>query len=267
MSATAVPGECQLFIEPPLARVVLSNPTKRNAIQSAMWDQLATFIEQATADKSVTVVLIEGQDGHFASGADIGEFDELTTSRAAAAAFADRMARALQTVERCPKPVIAKIEGTCVGAGCSIALACDLRFASANTRFGITPSKLGLVYSIADTRRLIATVGLPVAKDLLFSGRLLSATDALALGLCDRVEDAASFHQTVLDYCGLVASNAPWSLAATKQIMAMLSEGRPDDDAEARDVMIDSFSNSDFLEGLKAFRERRNPVFKRDGSD
>jgi len=168
---------------------------------------------------------------------------------------------ALKVLHRFPKPTIAMIRGACVGGGCGIALCCDLRFADTTAKLGITPGKLGLVYSLADTKRLIDAVGPARAKDILYTGRILTAEDALSAGLLNRLVEPDDLERTVTAFADDICKASQFSAEATKKIAGMILDGAADDTPETRQLFIDSFSGDDFHEGFTAFKEKRTPDF------
>ena len=245
----------------PIGEIILNQPAKRNAISAEMWTQLAEAVAQATDDEDVKVLVIRGEGDHFAAGADISEFAQVYETTAKARRYTETMLAALQALETCVKPTIAQIKGSCVGGGCSIALACDFRFASASARFGVTPGKLGLVYSLADTRRLVAAVGVGGAKDLLLTGRLIGSEEARQMGLCDRLYDDAKLENETAGFVSQIAALSQWSARATAKTLRMLKGGLADDDPKAMSLMLEAFEGADFQEGYKAFLEKRKPDF------
>jgi enoyl-CoA hydratase/carnithine racemase len=255
-------GELIVERDGPLAHLVLNRPQARNALTQAMWRAIPERVAEIAADVAVRVLVVRGVDASaFAAGADIGEFASVYSTPETARASSAAIEHALDAIAALPKPTIALVRGACVGGGCSLALACDLRFADASAKFGITPAKLGLAYSIADTRRLVAAVGVGRAKDLLFSGRIFGAAEAHAIGLVDRVEPSETIVAATLAYAQTIAEAAPGSHAATKRILARLAVGARDDDADANAAFLDLFTSADFAEGYKAFLEKRRPIF------
>ena len=245
----------------PIGEIVLNQPDKRNAISAAMWAALSTAIGEAEKDADASLIVIRGEGEHFAAGADISEFERVYETPASAERYTRTMLTALEALARCSKPTLAAIRGACVGGGCSVALACDFRFADETARFGITPGKLGLVYPLADTRRLVSAVGESNAKDLLMSGRLIPAEQALAIGLCDRVEGKVTLSATVSAFANELADVSRASLRATKEMFAFLKEGAADQDQRAMELLVRSFGGADFSEGYRAFLEKRKPDF------
>lgn len=247
-----------------VAVVELANPRKRNAISRAMWTALPDIAATIAGDAQVRAVILRAEPGAdgpaFSAGADIGEFETVYATPDSAAAY-NAAVRAAQAAWRdLPRPVIAEIAGPCVGGGCGLVLSCDLRFAGEGARFGITPARLGLGYSWEDTAQLVEKVGPGHAKDILFSGRLLPASEALAIGLVERVLPDESLAADTRAYAEAVADLSPVSHAVTKATVNGLTAAGPAE-AAARQLYRDSFASADFAEGRAAFREKRRPRF------
>ena len=245
----------------PVATIHLNRPDKRNALSMAMWADLLTAVEQADADVAVKVVIVTGEGQAFAAGADIDEFAQVFTNPKTATAVADITYRAQKRLHRNTKPTIAKIRGACVGGGCGVALCCDLRFADTTAKLGITPGKLGLTYTLADTKRLMDVVGPATAKDILYTGRILGADEALKVGLIDRVIAPADLDKAVADYAAEICAASQFSARGTKAIVQQILDGAEDDTPATRQMFIDAFAGADFKEGFTAFTEKRKPKF------
>lgn len=252
----------RLDTAPPLAEIVLNKPGKRNALSVDMWAAIPDLVAKAAANPDVKILLIHGgKAGAFAAGADISEFETIYATPEQAAASGDTIAAALDAVEACPKPVIAAIEGACVGGGVSLAMAADLRVAAEGAKFGVTPGKLGLVYPAGDTRRLLQAVGPGATKDILFTGRIFGAEDALRIGLVDRLVAAGEAVRAARDLAAEIGAISQWSVQATKRMIAGLQAGWTDDAPEARALFLDGFANEDFQEGYRAFLDKRPAKF------
>lgn len=243
------------------AHLILNRPDKRNALNAAMWEAIPVLLERALSHDDVRLLVVSGAGGSFAAGADISEFEDVYATPERAEAYSRSIARALDGLAAFPRPTLAMIEGACVGGGCGLALACDLRFAAEGSRFGITPGKLGLVYTLNDTARLIRAVGVPTAKDMLFSGRLLDAPEALATGLINRLVPLERLAGEVEAYAGLLAATSPNSAKVTKKLIALVEAGQAEDDEVTRALFLEAFTSADFQEGYRAFLEKRPPVF------
>jgi enoyl-CoA hydratase/carnithine racemase len=242
------------------ADLVLNRPDKRNALTRAMWAAIPDLLAGPAQDPAIRVLVLSGAGGAFAAGADIAEFPQTFADAEAAAENQATMRAAMAAVEDFPKPTVALIRGACVGGGCGLALACDLRVAGEDARLGITPAKLGLVYGVADTRRLVQAVGLSRAKDILFTGRLLDAHEALRMGLVDRV--SADPDAALASLCDEITAASGFSARGQKAMFRLLRNGAGDDDAGGLALFASALDDADFREGYAAFVEKRKPSFR-----
>ena len=245
----------------PSATLRLNRPGKRNALTLGMWRQMIALLKEVKDDPSVSMLTVAGTGNAFAAGADIEEMKAVFEDPAAASAIAETTYEAQQALHRFPKPTLAVIRGACVGGGCGIALCCDLRFADRSAKLGITPGKLGLVYSLADTKRLVDAVGPSIAKDILYTGRIIEATEAKDLGLIDRLVNANHLDEVAEDFVSQVCQASQFSAQSTKQIMGMIFDGLSEDTEKTRDMFVEAFAGEDFNEGFSAFMEKRKPKF------
>ncbi|MGK5546331.1 enoyl-CoA hydratase/isomerase family protein [Streptomyces sp. URMC 127] len=233
------------------ATVRIANPAKRNAMTTDMWRALPGLLERCAADPAVRVLVLTGEGGTFCAGADISSLTEgADRSRDLAIAAEDALAAF-------PKPTLAAVRGFCVGGGCQLAAACDLRFASDNASFGVTPAKLGIVYGASSTRRLVELTGPATAKYLLFSGELIDAGRALRTGLVDEVWPREELDRRVAEFTQVLASRSQLTQAAAKEFTSgAAAPGRIAYWAEQERA------GGDTAEGVAAFLERRQPRFK-----
>jgi len=243
------------------AELVLNRPDKRNAVNLAMWSAIPALVRDIEAERDVRLLVVRGAGDTFAAGADIAEFETAYASADAALANQATMAAAMTAIETFPKPTLALIRGACVGGACGVALCCDLRFAADDARLGITPAKLGLVYGVSDTRRLVQAVGVSPAKDMLFTGRLHDAHEALRIGLVDRVAAPDALDALLTSFEHDLCAASGFTAQATKQTFRLLREGVWDDNAESRALFASAFSGPDFREGSSAFIQKRRPDF------
>lgn len=246
------------------AIVTINRHAQRNSVSFEMWEAFPIYIKELDADASVRVIVLSGAgDKAFASGADISEFHSKRTGRDAAALYHRAVEQTMTSLEAAGKPVIAMVNGYALGGGCELAVACDLRIAAESASFGIPSAKLGLVISFTDTKRLVDLVGPAVAKEMLMTGRRLSAREALEIGLVNQIVPDASLRQATLDLAAAIGANAPYSVASAK---AMVNQCRRDPDLSNVDQSdadrpFNCYETEDFREGVKAFLEKRPPRF------
>lgn len=245
------------------AILTLNRPEKRNALTRAMWADLPGRLAEVEAARITRVLIVRGAGGVFAAGADIAEFEMVYATRESTAAYFDAVGRAMDALQNLGKPTIAAIEGPCVGGGMALALCCDLRLAASDARFAITPARLGLTYSLADTRRLIEAVGPSAARDMLFTGRMLDAGEALRIGLVNAVHPAEAFEARVLEKAREIAGASAWTVRTTKQIVRMILDGTRRDTDQTSQWLLDAVEGGDFKEGRDAFLAKRPPSFPR----
>ncbi len=252
-----------LKLDSPVAELILNHPQRRNALNLEMWAAIPGLIEQAMSDRSVRVLLIHGGDGgHFAAGADISEFATHYATRGGAEAAAETLAQATAAIEACRAPVIAAIEGSCMGAGMSLATAADLRVVADGAKFCLPPARLGAAYPYGDLRRLSDIVGLAVTRDLLLTARVFDADEAAALGLASKRVEHGGALNAARETAAQMATLSPWALRAGKSMLNSLGQGQRTEPSAMRALQIEGFLGDDFLEGQRAFLDKRNPVFK-----
>jgi enoyl-CoA hydratase/carnithine racemase len=254
-------GALQLSIDGAIAWLTLSRPDHRNAVTEAMWRALPVVAAEVAIDPSIRVLVVRGAAGHFASGADIGEFPTVLANREAALDYKQIVEQGIDALADLGVPVIAQVEGYCVGAGLAIALACDLRVSAADARFSAPPAKLGLVYSLKDTRRLVAAVGASRAKAMLFTGARVDASEALRFGLVDEVHPAERLEGAVRALAQSIAKLSSWSARGSKAMVSQVLGGAVAETAESLNWYADAVEGPDFAEGLAAFQQKRPPVF------
>ncbi|MGC4804047.1 enoyl-CoA hydratase/isomerase family protein [Micromonospora sp. DT233] len=244
-------AELTVEVTGPVATVVISNPARRNALTPAMWRQLPLLLDRLEADPRVRALVLTGAAGTFCAGADLGDLDELLEAGDASIAVA-----AEERLAAFGRPTVAAISGACVGGGCQLAVACDLRLAAADARFGVPPARLGLVYPAPTTRRLARLVGPSAAKHLLFTAELIDAGRALRIGLVDEVLPPDDLAARVGAVTATIAERSRLTVAAAKEIVDERADadriawwhGQVRESGEAR-------------EGVAAANERRPPRF------
>jgi enoyl-CoA hydratase/carnithine racemase len=251
-------SDLSLTFAPPVARLTLNRPERRNAMTAAMWAGLADVCAEIAARADVAVVIVEGAGGHFCSGADIGEFDAAFADLAAARAYLGAIESGLTALAALDRPTIARLEGSAVGGGLAVALACDLRFAAQDAHLAVPPAKLGLLYGPVETRLLVEAIGPAAAKDLLFSARRVPADEALRLGLVNRMLPGAELVGAVETYArDLTTLSAASIRGAKRAVRAALGS----DAAGLRALVETAATGADFREGRAAFQAKRPPRF------
>jgi len=249
----------------PIATVTLSRPERLNALALATWARIRDVFSALEAAPDVRVVLVRGSgDKAFAAGADISEFPQLRLSAAAARGYNQTLADALQAIAALSLPVIAVVHGLAIGGGCELAAACDVRIASTDARLGIPIGRLGVILGDVESRAVARLIGPARLKELLFSGRLVDAEEALAIGLVDRVVEPAELEDAVSALVRSIVRSAPTTMRAAKLVTDMYD--RPLDEADARTLAKleqAAYDGPNLKEGVAAFLEKRRPEFGR----
>lgn len=247
-----------------VAWVVLRNPARRNAVRLEMWERLRELALELASDASVRVVVLRGHGTDaFASGADISEFQTHRRDAASAAAYEAATARTFEALLALPQPVVAMLQGFCIGGGLAIALCADLRLAADDTVLQLPAARLGLGYHLAGIDRLLRVVGTAAAAEIFFTARRYTAVEAQGLGLVNRIVPKPELEAFTREYVAGIAANAPLTLRAAKRAMQELQR-----DPDARDVAavrarIDAcYQSADYAEGVRAFLEKRRPNFQ-----
>lgn len=244
--------------------ITFNNPARRNAISVEMRIALIEILTEFQRDEDVRVVVMKGAgDKAFVSGSDISEFKE----RRATPEQADEYRKASENLDRAfealEKPLIAMIQGACLGAGLGTALKADLRVASADAQFGIPAARLGLVYNYAGLKRVVETIGPARAMELVFTARRYSAEEALNMGLVHEVTSAGLLETRVRELAAMIARNAPLSVRGGKlMIKEMMKDPADRNLALCASLVKEAFASEDYREGRTAFMEKREPQFK-----
>ena len=248
----------------------LDRPERHNAISYAMWLAFARVMPALAADEAVDVVVLRGTPGGpFSAGADISEFETLRAGAAGARAYSDAVAAGERALIEFPKPTIALVQGFAIGGGTQLAVACDLRIADPTSRFGVTPAKLGIVYGLGSTARLVETVGAGWARWILLTGDLLDAESALRIGLVHEVHPPEQAEARAYALAATLAARARISLTGGKQLVARAAAGRREEDPEVQALYEQSWASPEYAEGVAAFLAKRSPNFRaaRGGQD
>jgi enoyl-CoA hydratase/carnithine racemase len=244
-----------------VVHLTLNRPDRRNALTPELIGALHTVLDEIDADESTRAVVVAGEGSAFCAGFDITRIESPGSPGSGAERdLVEELCARLRTLR---PPVIAKVNGDASGAGCDLAVSCDVRFAAATARLAMPPAKLGFLYSWQGTSRLVATIGPAAAKELLFSGELVDAERALAIGLVNRVYAPERLEEETARYVDAVVANAPLSVAASKLHVNVLTEPVLSEEALARldESSRRVWSSEDSVEGPRAFRDRRPPRF------
>ena len=241
----------------------LNQPGKHNAISYSMWVAIAEVMESFRTDDEVRVVVVSGEGGRaFSAGADISEFSANRSTEEQVKVYDAAGRAAYDAITNLPKPVIARIEGYCIGGGLATALCADLRIATEDSRFGIPAARLGVGYSHAGLRPLVDLVGPSRAKEILFTARRFTAPEALRMGLVNQVLPRDGIDAFVDDYARTIAANAPLTVKACKTVVAELVKDPADRDVALCEEVVEAcFGSEDYKEGRTAFMEKRAPRF------
>ncbi len=244
--------------------ILFSNPAKFNAMNYDMWRALPEQFFALENDEAVRVIVLAGEgEKAFVSGADISQFEQNRATADAQAIYNRAVEEAYFAPMRCTKPVIAAIRGICMGGGLGLASSCDVRIAADDAAFRMPAARMGLGYGFAGLKRFVSQIGPENTSDIFFSARKFGAAEALRMGFVSHVVPAAELHRQAQDYAGLVAENAPLTIAAAKRAIIEALKDPSDRDLDRVSDAIDAcFASGDFKEGRTAFMEKRKPEFK-----
>ena len=248
----------------PIATVAFNRPKMRNAINLAMWGELAAVTEGLAKDDSVRGIVYRGAGTEaFASGADISEFEENRKDLETATAYSRQTEAAYTAIRRCPKPTVAMVFGFCMGGAMAIAMACDLRFAARGSKFGIPAARLSIIYGLEPVHQLVDLVGPAYAKDILYSARTVEDREALAMGFIQRLVPAADLERYTYEYLRKVCDNAPLSVRGAKVTIESYLHGLTDERRKKlKELSVEATESEDYKEGTRAFLEKRAPRFQ-----
>jgi enoyl-CoA hydratase/carnithine racemase len=243
--------------------LIFNNPKRHNAVSLEMWDAASGILADFASDRAIRVVVLTGAGGKaFVSGADISKFESERSSKDAIDRYNAAVDQANTAVYEFPKPTIAMIRGYCIGGGVGLALCCDLRICSDNSKFGVPAAKLGLGYGFKGIKKLVDVVGPSFAKEIFFTARQFTASEALQMGLVNRVLPDAEVEKYVKDYAETISGNAPLTVNSVKYIVGEVVKDESKRDLKrCDDLVAQCFASNDYIEGRKAFMEKRKPAF------
>jgi enoyl-CoA hydratase/carnithine racemase len=253
-----------LTIDGAIAQLMLNRPAKRNALDRAMWARVPELVARVADDLEIKVLVVRGATPEaFSAGADIAEFKDVHASAETARAYHDVVHDAYHAIASLAKPTIAMVRGVCFGGGCALALCCDLRYADETATFCIPPARLGLAYSLGETKRLVDLIGPSRAKEMLMGARVIDADEALRIGLATRVFAAADLEGETVAFAERLCDLSQFTIRAVKAIVGDIVAGAVDETETSRRLLDQQFRSPDYLEGRAAFLEKREPDFGR----
>ena len=243
--------------------MTFNNPEKRNAVSYEMWVAAEEILNDFAADPQVRVVVLTGAGGKaFVSGADISKFESERASQEATQRYNQQTERIYSMLYAFEKPTIAMIRGYCVGGGLNLAICCDMRIATAESRFALPAAKLGLGYGYNGLRRYIATIGPVATKEIFFTARQFGTDEALRWGVINHAVADDRLEASVMETANTIADNAPLTIKGIKLSMIEVLRDPADRDLKrAADAVAACFDSADYIEGRSAFMEKRKPNF------
>lgn len=248
-----------------VARIRINNPERRNPLDHEVLDALAETLPRLDSEIETRCVLITGESPSFSAGYDIGSIPDKTFEKDAEALVAHPFHEALEALGEHPWPTVAAINGHCLGGGLELAVSCDLRIASTGARFGMTPARLGLIYSHTGVRKFINVVGLARTKELFLTGRNFTAERAEKMGLVQMVVPGERLEEEAIRLATLVAGNAPLAMRGNKAVIETLNQNPVLSKKQEEELVAlreSCFASEDFREGINAFAEKRKPHWK-----
>jgi enoyl-CoA hydratase/carnithine racemase len=255
-------GAGRLLVDEPapgVARLTISNPERRGALDHAILDSFVTTMRALDA----RCVIITGEGSTFSAGYDIGALSDEVFEDEAEKLIAHPFTAAIDAVEAYPYPTLAALNGHAIGGGLELALSCDLRIAVGTIALGMPPAKLGLVYSHTGIRKFIDTIGAPRTRELFLVGGRIDAHTAHSWGLVNRLAEAGSLAVEAVSLASEIAANAPLAQLGNKRVIRAVLDGQAKLDSDVERELIElrreCFSSDDFREGVRAFAEKRPP--------
>lgn len=262
--------------DPPIGWLIFNRPAKLNAINAAMWQAIPERLAELDADPAVRVIVVRGAgERAFCVGADVSDFDAQMQNPGGGGQAGGRGARGggggggeaardvFQAFAECGKPTLAMIHGVCMGGGCAIALNIDIRLASEDAQFAITPARLGLGYPLSEVERAVEEIGPANTRYLLLTAARMKASKALELGLVQEVHPTSELEEATVALANVISENAPKTMRAIKESVRQSVLDLSVREPEKADALIrDCFTSEDFREGVRAFMEKRKPRFE-----
>jgi enoyl-CoA hydratase/carnithine racemase len=243
--------------------LTFNNPERHNAVSLEMWEAASSYLDDFATDNAIRVVVLTGAGGKaFVSGADISKFADERSTKQAIDRYNVAVDKANSAIYDFPKPTIAMIRGYCIGGGVGLALCCDFRICSDNSKFGVPAAKLGLGYGFKGIKKLVDVVGPAYAKEIFFTARHFTATEAHQMGLVNSVIPDAELDAYIANMAETISRNAPLTVNSVKYIVGqVLTDESKRDLKKCDDLVSQCFASQDYIEGRTAFMEKRKPNF------
>lgn len=265
-TAEEVPVEEKLLAsrDGAVATITFNNPARHNAVSLEMWQRMRGLLDEFAADPDLRVLIVTGAGGKaFVSGADISKFESERATQEGVKAYNATSASVYERLYNFPKPTIAKIQGYCIGGGMNLAVCCDMRIAGEGSKFGIPAARLGLGYGFVGVNRLSEIVGVSRAMELFYTARRMRADEAYDIGLLNAVVPADQLDSHVSEMAAGISKNAPMTIATIKAVAREIGKPPQERDLGKLDAMVQAcFDSEDYIEGRRAFMEKREPQFK-----
>lgn len=244
------------------AVMVLNRPAKLNALNTEIWGAIPDLAAEVANDPEIKVLIVRGVNAKaFASGADIAEFPKVHATPDTARTYHTQIHVAYDSIALMEKPTIAMVQGYCFGGGCALALCCDMRYADSSATFSIPPARLGIAYSLKETKRLVDLVGPSKAKEMLFAAKVIEAEEALMVGLATRLFEPAELEAETFAFAEDLSALSQFSIRAIKKTIGAITDGAQEADAALQALIMGGFEGADYREGRAAFLEKRKAAF------
>jgi enoyl-CoA hydratase/carnithine racemase len=247
-----------------VARLRIANPERRNALDHDILEAIAAVLPELDDGIATRCVLITGEPPVFSAGYDIATISEETFERDAEALVAHPFHGAMEAIAAHPWPIVAAVNGACLGGGLELAVTCDLRICAAGAELGMPPAKIGLIYGHTGLRKFLDTIGLARTKELFLTGRNLDAARAERIGLVNEVVADERIDAAGVELAATIAVAAPLSVRGNKRAIDVLAANpvlSPAQEEELVELRRSCFGSADFREGVRAFTEKRRPVW------
>jgi enoyl-CoA hydratase/carnithine racemase len=248
-----------------VARLTLNNPEKRNPLDHEVLDAIAAALPELAEGIETRCVLITGTGRAFSAGYDIGAIPDQSFEQDAEALVAHPFDDAMEAISAHPYPIVAAINGHCLGGGLELAIRCDLRVCAAGAKLGMPPAKLGLIYSHTGLERFIDVIGVAYTRELFLTGRNVDAERAERIGLVNWTVAEHEVESAALALAAEVAAGAPLSITGNKlaiETLARFQRLTPEQEEQLIELRRSCFASEDFREGIRAFAEKRKPQWR-----